>query len=143
MKIAIPYDNGQVFQHFGKSEHFKLYDISYEEVTSSEIVDTEGSGHAALADFLAEKGVNALICGGIGAGAVTALQNAKIQIMGGASGEADKQVEDFINGKVHFETSGSCATCASSCGHHHGDGGGDGDEEESDGNISACGNRCF
>ncbi len=93
MKIAVPYSDGQVFQHFGKSEQFKIYDTIDDEIISSEIVDTSGSGHSALADFLKEKGAGVLICGGIGVGAVTALQNAGIQILGGAEGEADKCVE--------------------------------------------------
>ena len=137
MKIAVPYSDGQVFQHFGKSEQFKIYDTIDDEIISSEIVDTSGSGHSALADFLKEKGAGVLICGGIGVGAVTALQNAGIQILGGAEGEADKCVEEFLGGRLHFGASG-CAPCSSSCGHHHGDG----DEEECDGNISACGTWC-
>ena len=137
MKIAVPYSDGQVFQHFGKSEQFKIYDTIDDEIISSEIVDTSGSGHSALADFLKEKGAGVLICGDIGVGAVTALQNAGIQILGGAEGEADKCVEEFLGGRLHFGASG-CASCASSCGHHHGDG----DEEECDGNISACGTWC-
>ena len=132
MKIAVPYSDGQVFQHFGKSEQFKIYDTIDDEIISSEIVDTSGSGHSALADFLKEKGAGVLICGGIGVGAVTALQNAGIQILGGAEG-----VEEFLGGRLHFGASG-CASCSSSCGHHHGDG----DEEECDGNISACGTWC-
>ena len=138
MKIAVPYSDGQVFQHFGKSEQFKIYDTIDDEIISSEIVDTSGSGHSALADFLKEKGAGVLICGGIGVGAVTALQNAGIQILGGAEGEADKCVEEFLGGRLHFGASG-CASCSSSCGHHHGDG----DEEECDGNISACGTWCY
>ena len=137
MKIAVPYSDGQVFQHFGKSEQFKIYDTIDDEIISSEIVDTSGSGHSALADFLKEKGAGVLICGGIGVGAVTALQNAGIQILGGAEGEADKCVEEFLGGRLHYGASG-CASCSSSCGHHHGDG----DEEECDGNISACGTWC-
>ena len=137
MKIAVPYSDGQVFQHFGKSEQFTIYDTIDDEIISSEIVDTSGSGHSALADFLKEEGAGVLICGGIGVGAVTALQNAGIQILGGAEGEADKCVEEFLGGRLHFGASG-CASCSSSCGHHHGDG----DEEECDGNISACGTWC-
>ena len=118
MKIAVPYSDCQVFQHFGKSEQFKIYDTIDDEIISSEIVDTSGSGHSALADFLKEKGAGVLICGGIGVGAVTALQNAGIQILGGAEGEADKCVEEFLGGRLHFGASG-CASCSSSCGHHH------------------------
>lgn len=141
MKIAVPYLDGQVFQHFGKSEQFKLYDTAEDEIISAEIVDTNGSGHSALADFLKDRGVGVLICGGIGTGAVAALQNAGIQILGGAKGEADRQVEEFLGGKLHFAASGSCATCSSSCSHHH-DGQGKNEEEECDGNVSACGSWC-
>ena len=137
MRIAVPYENGNIFQHFGRSEAFKFYDVDGGAVTATAVVSTNGSGHGALADFLMRQGVDALICGGIGVGAVTALQNAGIQILGGAEGEADKCVEEFLGGRLHFGASG-CASCSSSCGHHHGDG----DEEECDGNISACGTWC-
>ena len=137
MKIAVTYENGEIFQHFGHTEAFKIYDIADCKVVSAEVVDTNGSGHGALAGFLVAHGVDTLICGGIGVGAVTALQNAGIQILGGAEGEADKCVEEFLGGRLHFGASG-CASCSSSCGHHHGDG----DEEECDGNISACGTWC-
>lgn len=131
MKIAVPYENGQVFAHFGRAEHFKIYVVSDDEILSSEVVDTNGTGHSALAGFLQERGVNALICGGIGVGAVGELLEAKIQIMGGASGDADAQVTDFLNGKLHFETEG--ASCGHSCGHAADA------EEECDGNILKCG----
>ena len=72
MKIAVTYENGQVFQHFGHTEQFKIYTVDDENILSSEIVNTDGTGHGALADFLKERGVNVLICGGIGAGAVMA-----------------------------------------------------------------------
>lgn len=133
MKIAIPYENGQVFQHFGHSEQFKLYVVNEDEILSSEIVDTNGSGHGALAGFLKEHGVNTLICGGIGAGAVGALNEMGIQILGGASGEADQQVIDFLNGKLHFNSGATCD-------HHHD--GEEGCEHECDGNVSACGEWC-
>ena len=68
MKIAVTYDNGQIFQHFGHTEQFKLYEVEGGKVVSSEVVDTNGSGHGALADLLKAYGVETLICGGIGAG---------------------------------------------------------------------------
>ena len=76
MKIAVTYENGQVFQHFGHTEQFKIYTVDDENILSSEIVNTDGTGHGALTDFLKERGVNVLICGGIGAGAVMALRDA-------------------------------------------------------------------
>ena len=83
MKIAVTYENGQVFQHFGHTEQFKIYTVDDENILSSEIVNTDGTGHGALADFLKERGVNVLICGGIGAGAVMALRDAGIQLFPG------------------------------------------------------------
>ena len=64
MKIAVTYDNGEIFQHFGHTEQFKLYDIENGKVVASEVVGTNGSGHGALAGFLAEHQVQVLICGG-------------------------------------------------------------------------------
>ena len=73
MKAAIPYENGQIFQHFGHTAQFKLYELQGGKVVSSQVVDTNGSGHGALAGFLQAQGVETLVCGGIGGGAKTAL----------------------------------------------------------------------
>ena len=86
MKVAVTYDEEEmIFQHFGHTERFKLYDIENGEIVSSEVVDTAGTGHEALAEFLAKRGVQTLICGGIGAGAVQALGMAGIQVYGGTT----------------------------------------------------------
>ena len=82
MKIAIPYENGQVFQHFGHSAQFKIYDTENGKILSSEIVSTNGQGHGALVGFLVQNGVNVVLCGGIGAGAQNALAQAGIQLFG-------------------------------------------------------------
>ena len=76
MKIAVTYENGQVFQHFGHTEAFKVYEIEDGAVRTSRIIGTEGFGHGALAGFLREQGICVLICGGIGGGAINALQPA-------------------------------------------------------------------
>lgn len=108
MKIAVTYDNGNVFGHFGHTEKFKLYDIENGAITHSEIVDTMGQGHGALSEFLSGKNVNVLICGGIGAGAKEALGKVGIQIYGGVSGSADKAVEDYLVGKLNFNPFVKC-----------------------------------
>ena len=69
MKIAVTYENGQVFQHFGHTEQFKIYEAAEGKVVSARVVETGGSGHGALAGFLRGLGVDTLICGGIGGGA--------------------------------------------------------------------------
>ena len=92
MKIAVTYENGQIFQHFGHTEQFKIYTVEQGKVIASEVVDTNGSGHGALAGFLAEQNVHALICGGIGGGAQMALASAGIQLYGGVSGAATRRL---------------------------------------------------
>ena len=108
MKIAVPYSDGQVFQHFGKSEQFKIYDTIDDEIISSEIVDTSGSGHSALADFLKEKGAGVLICGGIGGGAQNALAQAGIRLFGGVSGNADEAVNALLAGNLGYDPDVHC-----------------------------------
>ena len=96
MKIGVTYENGQIFQHFGHTEQFKIYDVENGRVVASEVVDTNGSGHGALAGFLKEHQVEVLICGGIGGGAQMALAEAGIKLYGGVSGEADAAVEALL-----------------------------------------------
>ncbi len=128
MKIAVTYDNGQVFQHFGHTEEFKIYDIKDGAVENSEVVNTMGSGHGALAGFLNEKGVDTLICGGIGGGAQMALAQAGIKLYGGVTGSADEAVAALLNGKLDFNPDVHCDhhsheeghSCGNhGCGEHH------------------------
>ncbi len=110
MKIAVTYDQGQVFQHFGHTAQFKIYQEDGGKVLSSQVVDTNGTGHGALAGFLKDLGVDVLICGG----ARAALNEADIALYGGVSGDADQAVEEFLDGKLHFDP-------AAECNHHHGE----------------------
>lgn len=107
-KIAVTYENGQVFQHFGHTAQFKMYEVEGERIISAEIVDTNGSGHGALAAFLKNLDVDCLICGGIGAGARNALTDAGIAIYPGVSGEADAQAEALINGTLEYNPDTQC-----------------------------------
>lgn len=122
MKIAVTYDNGQVFQHFGHTEEFKIYDVQDQKVVSAQTVGTGGSGHGALAGFLKSQGVEALICGGIGGGARTALAEAGIQLYPGVSGEADQAVAQLLAGTLEYNPDTQCTHHEE--GHHdcgHGD----------------------
>lgn len=69
MKIAVTYENGEIFQHFGHTEQFKVYEVENGEIVKAEVIDSNGSGHGALAGLLFESGIEVLICGGIGGGA--------------------------------------------------------------------------
>lgn len=138
MKIAVTYENGQIFQHFGHTEAFKIYTVEDGKILSSQICPTSGSGHGALAGFLRAQGVDTLICGGIGGGARNALAEAGIDLYPGAAGDADAQVLSFLEGKLAYQPDIVCAhhhhegghhdgshhDCGHhDCGHHHGNGG--------------------
>ena len=118
MRIAVTYENGQIFQHFGHTETFKIYDVEEGKVVRSEVVDTNGSGHGALAGVLNALNADVLICGGIGGGAQTALAAAGIKLFGGVSGDADEAVEAFINETLEYNPDVKCSHHE----HNHGEG---------------------
>ncbi len=120
MKIAVTYENGNVFPHFGHTEQFKLYSIEDGKITDTQILDTAGSGHGALAGLLSGEKVDTLICGGIGAGAQAALADAGIRLYGGVSGSADEAVNRLIAGDLVFDPDVHCDHHGE--GHHHGAG---------------------
>jgi len=113
MRIAVTYENGEIFQHFGHTEQFKVYDIEEGKIVASEIVDTNGSGHGALAGVLAALNAEVLICGGIGGGAQVALAEDGIKLFGGVSGDADKAVEAYLAGTLAYNPNVQC--------NHHGE----------------------
>lgn len=115
MKIAVTYQEGMVFQHFGHTEQFKVYTVEDGAITSAEVLDTNGQGHGALAGFLKEHNIDTLICGGIGGGARNALAEAGIELFPGAAGDADEQVNSFLAGKLSYDPNTRCS--------HHGHGG--------------------
>ena len=128
MRLAVTYDaDGTVFQHFGRTEQFKIYDIENGEVTRTEVLGTGGTGHGALAGFLKSIGADALICGGIGGGAQSALAEAGIPFFGGVTGPADEAAKAYTEGKLSFDPEVHCDHHhheeGHSCGgHHHGEG---------------------
>ena len=123
MKIAVTYGDGNIFQHFGRTEYFKLYEVEDGQIISSEVISSNGAGHGALAGVLAGNRVDTLICGGIGAGAQNALRNAGIELCAGAEGNADDAVAAFLRGEL--KNSGA------NCNHHH-------EEGHNCGNQSQC-----
>lgn len=118
MKIAVTYENGQIFQHFGHTEQFKLYETDGGKILSEEIVSTNGSGHGALAALLRNLNVDVLICGGIGGGAKTALASADIQLYGGVSGSCDAAIQALLAGNLGYNPNVKC----SHHDHEHGEG---------------------
>lgn len=126
MKIAVTYDNGNVFQHFGKTEKFKVYEVEDQKVVSSEVIESNGVGHGALAGLLAEQDIAVLICGGIGGGAQAALNEAGIELCAGAEGNTDEVVEAYLRGEL--------VSSGANCDHHH--------HEEGHSCGSGCGGSC-
>ena len=121
MRIGVTYKNGEIFQHFGHTEQFKLYDVENGEIKQTQIVDTNGQGHGALSSFLTNAGVEVLICGGIGGGAQTALAAAGIQLFGGVNGNADEVVKNYMAGNLNYNPEVHCThhEHEHSCGEHH------------------------
>ena len=119
MRIAVTYENGQILQHFGHTAQFKIYDVADGQIVREAVVDTNGSGHGALAGFLMQLGVDALICGGIGGGAQMALAEVGIRLFGGVSGDADAAVNALIAGNLGYNPDVHCDHHD----HEHGEGG--------------------
>ena len=128
MKIAVTYENGRVFQHFGHTANFKIYEVEGKEIKSAAVFPTNGSGHGALAGFLKMLGVDVLICGGIGGGARTALAEADIKLFPGVQGGADESVAALLNNTLIFNPN-------TVCNHHHDHG------EDHDCGSHSCGSH--
>lgn len=125
MRIAVTYEDGEVFQHFGHTEQIKIYNIDDGKIDSSLIIDTNGSGHGALVGFLTANRVDILICGGIGGGAKAALAEVGIQLYGGVQGNADDAVNAFLDSTLSFNPDVHCS--------HH--------DHEHEGEEHTCGNH--
>lgn len=115
MRIAVTYEDGQIFQHFGHTEAFKLYDVEDGKIIKEEVISTNGQGHGALSGFLLEHNVQTLICGGIGGGAQSALAECGIALFGGVQGSADDAVAAFLGKTLAFNPEVKCSH------HEHGE----------------------
>lgn len=154
MRIAIPYDNANIFQHFGKTENFKVYDVADGRITSAEVVPSNASGHGPMASRLAELGVDVVVCGGIGGGAQSALEALGIEICSGIDGDGDEAVASYLRGELvsagvncdhHGDGEDGGCHCGGGCGGDSGEGcgcGSDGDEGcGCGGGCGGCGGR--
>ena len=131
MRIAVTYENNEIFRHFGQTSEFKVYEIEDNKIVSSSILSSDGKGHGALAQVLADNNIDVLICGGLGDGALSDLKAAGIEVCAGAEGDCDKAVEAYLAGELkdsgancdhhdHEEShscGGGCGSCGG-CGHH-------------------------
>ena len=111
MKIAVTCENDEVFQHFGHTPEFAVFSVENGKIVNTEKIPTGETGHGALAGFLREKGVELLLCGGIGGGAQMALAEAGIKLVGGVSGNVTEAVEQYLAGSLTANPDFAC--------HHH------------------------
>jgi FKBP-type peptidyl-prolyl cis-trans isomerase 2/predicted Fe-Mo cluster-binding NifX family protein len=140
MRIAVPHENGKVFQHFGHTEEFKVYTVEDGRIVSAEVMSTNGSGHEALAGVLSDNIIDALVCGGIGGGAMNALDACGIDVCAGAEGDCDEVVEAYLRGELE-DTGVNCDHHGEghSCGHHEGDNCGDSCGSDCGSGCGGCG----
>ena len=123
MKLAITYENGNVFQHFGQTKQFKIYTIEDNAIVSSEIRDTKGNEHCGLGEVLQTWGVSTLICGGLGEGAKIAVANAGLDLFAGVTGSVDEAADAFVNGELEHNPNVVCIGHGDGEHHHHHDDG--------------------
>ena len=112
MKIAVTYENGEVFQHFGRTQQFKVYETNDDKIVSSKVIGNEGLSHGALGEILMREKVEVFICGGIGGGAREMIASRGIELIPGVQGDADKAVEAYLAGTLEYDPDTEC--------HHHG-----------------------
>ena len=144
MRIAVAYENGEIFQHFGRTEQFKIYETEDETVTSTDVINTNGSGHAAVASTLSDENIDVVICGGLGDEAIEALTDLGIEVVSGVSGDADEAVAEYLAGNLFSQgvtcqkdEEGGCG-CGGYCGCSDGDSEGCG----CGGGCGGCGGGC-
>lgn len=115
-RIAVTTENGQIFQHFGKTPAFTLFDTQDGCIVAHRLLPTGDSGHGALGGLLKENGVDVLICGGIGPGAQDVLKEAGIDLVYGITGDVQAAMEAYLGGSLHSNE-------ALLCNHEHHEGG--------------------
>ena len=123
MRIAVTYENGQIFQHFGHTELFRIYDVEDGKVVHRMTIRPKNAGHEAMAAVLRKAGADLLICGGIGAGAQQALEEMGIRLCAGVSGSSDGAVDAFLRGTLRYTSQSNCTAhdeggCGHDCGRH-------------------------
>ena len=136
MKLAIPYENGSAFPHFGRAAQFKIYRIENGTAEAETVLEAAGVSHEALAELLRDAGVTAVVCGGIGAGAEQALADAGLTLYSGVHGDADEAAAALAAGTLDSSTGATCD-------HHHEEAAsGCGCGQNAAEGQSACGGGC-
>ena len=109
MKIAIPVKSENIYQHFGMASEFKIYHVENNQLIGTETVNATGRGHGVMLDLLVTHNVNCVICGGIGDGAIRALEQNGIQLFAGITGAADDAVSALLAGTLQSDMQAACS----------------------------------
>jgi predicted Fe-Mo cluster-binding NifX family protein len=105
IKIAVASDNGMVTEHFGHCEGFEVFDAENNQIVKGETIANPGHRPGFLPNFLADLGVNVIISGGMGMGAVEIFNERNIEVVIGAKGSAREAAEAYLQGSL--KSSGS------------------------------------
>ncbi|MDD5936306.1 MAG: NifB/NifX family molybdenum-iron cluster-binding protein [Clostridiales bacterium] len=100
MRVAVSYDNGNIFNHVGDAKEFKIYDIEDGKIVSTEVLKSSGSGRAMVVDFVSTHFCDVLICNEICSGAKGAVNEAGTKVYGAVTGNADDAVEKLIQNQL-------------------------------------------
>jgi predicted Fe-Mo cluster-binding NifX family protein len=100
MKIAVSTDNDQVSAHFGRCQLYTIFEIEDNKIINKNAVETPGHQPGMLPKFLHEKGVNLVICGGMGPKAQNLFAELGIEPIIGISGKVDEVVQGYLTGKL-------------------------------------------
>lgn len=126
MKVAVAYNEGQIFEHFGHCETFAVYDYAEADVNqcTKRLLDcSDRHGHAAMAELMQEQGIDFVLCGNMGGEAKSLLLSYGIIPVVGYCGDADTAADMLITGQLSVVDGGSCAGgCGGCSGCHHEEG---------------------
>jgi predicted Fe-Mo cluster-binding NifX family protein len=105
MRIAVACQEKEVANHFGHCLNFTIFEVENGKIINEKIIANPGHKPGFLPNFVADRGAKVLICGGIGGSAIEILNERNIEVIAGASGDAKKAVEQYLNGEL--KTTGS------------------------------------
>lgn len=117
MKIAVTYDNGKLFRHFGHCENFKFYTVDNGQIVNTELINIEPKGQKHVAEFLGSQEITHLICGGLGGEARETLDNLGIEYFPKVNLTPDEAVDAYLAGNLEYTLERGC--CGSKNGENH------------------------
>ncbi len=111
MKIVVNYLDGEIFQHFGQTPEFKIYEVEDGKVVDSYVISADSEGHRALGKQIVALKADVVICGSLGIPMLEILESAGIKVCGNVSGNADEAVQAYLNGTLVSSTEAHSCGC--------------------------------